>query len=271
MPKDIVGQHVEDASAESSTATETVTAEPEGEPEGEPKDLSARNVRGELLRKMGDMEAATREQLARIEGMLAARPQPAAQPSGPPDVNTMSVEQLEAMRSQIPQAQMQAFDRLVNDRRVAEQVRGVINSEFSRRETERARSEATREAFTRYPDLNTGTSAIRRMTNKVLEEWGVGENSGPRDVLNAANEAASRLGITPVTRRGQGDAGEMRQPGSRTAPPPGGKATKTLSDDKADAIAKALRGALPAGKTFNKERIQQAHAQYTEHRNLVVK
>jgi len=270
MPKDLLGQAAQDVVAEPSPAAE---AAPEATPEsdeggGKKKERTSDEVRGALVRRLEVANATTAEKLARIEGMLAARaaqPEPAA-----PDVANLSSAQLEALRPSIPQDQQAAFDKLVNDRRVAESVRGVIASEFSKRDVVNTRKQANQEAFERYPDLHTDVSPMRKMTNKVLEEWGADPETNPRVVLDAANEAASRLGVT-ARRRAAGGGSEVRHVGGRTAPAPGGKETATISDEKVDSISKALQGALPAGKKFNPEKIKAAHAQYTEHRNLIVR
>jgi len=273
MAKDNLAQAAQDVIPESSAGGEAAPAATEQASDdsgGKGKGRTIDEVRGELVRRIEDANAATREQLARIEGMMSARQAEPARPAGPPDINTLPLDELEALRPSIPKEQLGAFERLVADRRVAEAVRGHVTSEFSKRETERTRREANQEAFNRYPDLHNETSPMRKMTNKVLDERGGVEGAGVRAVLDAANEAASRLGITAATRQSGGP--DIRQPGSRTAPAPtGGAGTPTLSKEKADSIAKALRGALPAGKKFDIERIQKSHADYTAHRNLIVK
>ena len=274
MAKDILAQAALDVAADSSPAGEAapeVTEPTSGDSGGKKKERTIDEVRGELVRKIEEANATNREQLARIEGMLAARaPAQPSQPDGVPDVNTMSADQLEALRPSIPQTQMAAFDKMVNDRRIAESVRGVINQEFGKRDVAQVRKDTAQEAFTRYPDLHNETSQLRKMTNKVLDEWGSGVNSNPRVVLDAANEAASRLGIS-ATRKAASGGPDIRSVGGRTAPAPSGaNGGKTLSDEKADSIARALQGAMPRGKKFNREKIQEAHSLYTQHRDHVI-
>lgn len=274
MSRDLLGEAAQDVTAESSPAGE---AAPESTPEsveggGKKSERTIDQVRGELVRKIEEANAGHREALARIEGMLAARQAPAAQPENAlPNVNNMSADQLEALRPNIPQEQLGAFNKMVTDRRVAESVRGVMATEFSKRDVEQTRKSANQEAFNRYPDLHNDASPLRRMTNKVLDELGGSGSQDPRVVLTAANEAAARLGITP-TRRATSQGNDVRGVGGRTAPAPGGKqGGSTISDEKVDQLSKALQGAMPRGKKFDPERIKAAHAQYTEHRGLIIK
>jgi len=274
MSRDLLGEAAQDVTAESSPAGE---AAPESTPEsveggGKKSERTIDQVRGELVRKIEEANAGHREALARIEGMLAARQAPAAQPENAlPNVNNMSADQLEALRPNIPQEQLGAFNKMVTDRRVAESVRGVMATEFSKRDVEQTRKSANQEAFNRYPDLHNDASPLRRMTNKVLDELGGSGSQDPRVVLTAANEAAARLGITP-TRRATSQGNDVRGVGGRTAPAPGGKpGGSTISDEKVDQLSKALQGAMPRGKKFDPERIKASHAQYTEHRGLIIK
>lgn len=273
MPKDLLGQAALDVPADSSPAGEAAPVAATEPSDGGGKKKNERTideVRGELVRKIEEANSTTREMFARLEGMLSARQAEPARPAGAPDIAVMSADQLEAMRPNVPKEQMAAFDKMVSDRRMSETVRGIITSEFSQREAGQAREAANREAFARYPDLHNESSQMRKMTNRVLEERGGLSDARPQAVLDAANEAASRLGVAAV-RQGSGGS-DMRQPGSRSAPAPDGKPKgPSLAPEKADAIARALRHALPPGKTFNMERIQKAHAEYNEHRALVIK
>lgn len=277
MPDDLLRQAAQDAPADSSPATEPTDHADDGgdtppadagkssDDAGKRKEPSATNVRGELLRLMD-------QRFARIEGMLAARQEPpgASQPGNASDLSNVSADQLEAMRPNIPQSQLPAFEKLVLERRISEQVRGAVANELSSQQLTATRRTANQEAFSRYPDLHNETSPMRRMTNKVLDEMGADPKTNPRVVLDAANEAAARLGVSPASRRNTTQV-DVRTPGARTAPAPGAAEKSTLSDEKHDAISNALKGALPRGKTFNKERVAAAHAQYQAHRHLYVK
>jgi hypothetical protein len=234
-------------------------------------------VRGELLRKMEESNAALRAEIAAsinglkgmIEGAVATRP---AKPrAGMEALDGMSVQELRAMRGQIQDtAQQAALDEYIANRVVDERVDARLTSTLSARqfaETERAANE---EATSRWPELRDKSSRLYAETNRIINEMGTGAETDPRAVLHAANEAGFRLGIAPKApsaRLAYDRHGQVAPGHDANAPGPGSADEKLTPEDEAevDRVAERLGAAMPAGK-FSPEQLARVKKNLLEYR-----
>lgn len=229
------------------------------------------NVRGEILRKMDQRDAALDQRFARLEGMLqgmANQPAPAPQPSSQPArIEDMSSQDLEALRPQVPEDKRPDLDRLITQRRIDESIANGIDQRLSAHQRQTQRVESNQTAYARWPELRDAGSQLYQMANHVLNERGEAATQDPRALLDAANEAGMRLGLTPKA--------PTNVPSTLGVPsgtqPPGAPQAKGLSAEEAGKIAQRLRGALPAGKEFNMDEIQKSSALYEDNRDLIIR
>lgn len=234
------------------------------------------NVRGELLRKLGETDQQWQQRFARIEGMLQGLSQQREAPQAPAQhqqqqpsrVEDMSSQQLEALRPQVPEDKRPELDRLIQQRKIDEQVAQRVDARLADQSRQQMRIESNKMAYGRWPELRDPGSQLYQITNQVLNERGSGVNNDPRALLDAANEAGMRLGLQPKSRVPV--HGDVNVP-SGSAPADGGRRTQGMSKDEAAQIAQRLQNALPGGKKFNLERASELHGQYVEHKDLYIK
>lgn len=279
MPNDALRQAKQDVPADSSPATTDDAAQSDPAPgAGEtPGDKgtgkggrSIDEVRGELTRKLEEMSGRFSRLEEMLQGVTAGTPRRDTEPAK--DLNDMTTGELEALRPHIPEDKKAAFEVLVNTRREEERVDARFERKLTQRETVQARKAANEEAYDRYPELSNEVGTFYREVNKVLDQWGdpVTKNN-PYAVLQAANEAAHRLGIKP-RERVESRSGRVS---SRTAPASDNAVgTRKMSVEQSESIARGLTAALPAGKTFSKdvmEGIRKRADEYEQHRDLFIR
>lgn len=224
---------------------------------------SLENIKREFDRKFAKLEGM-------LEGALS-RQQVAAPATTPavPDVTQMTAAQLEALAPQIPEANKQAFNELLAQKRNEEQVKQVVHQELDRSEFSRKRTESNKEAYFLFPELRDQSSRLRNMTNSILNEMGSAADVDPGSLLHAAEVAAHRLGIK---RRQESPFRSI--PGGGTAPAgPAGGDDPVLDPEKAANIAVRLRDAMP-GKKFTKEQLERARksfGNYNKNKSLFIK
>lgn len=239
---------------------------------GEPKEpRTPDNVRGEMLRKMGERDSAVDQRLARMEGMLQnmasqpATPTPSSAPAQP-TIETMSSQQLEGLRSQVPAERHAELDALVTQRRIDESIATGIDRRLSEQQAREQRVDANTTAYGRWPELRDQGSQLYQMANHVLNERGDTVTRDPRALLDASNEAGMRLGLQPKS--------YSPQPSHFGVPhgsqPPATPASKGLTRDEAATIAQKLKGAMPGGK-FNLDRVVERSGEYEDHRELFIR
>lgn len=235
------------------------------------------NVRGELIRKMEREREYFRGHISSLEakidqlsGLLQNSPQ-SAPPQGGNQLDAMTVDQLKAMRDQVPEEQRPAFDQYLADRKLEEAAERKFKALYDRRSYETREQEANREAASRWPELRDPTSDFYAITSQILDEYGSNAETNPRAVLDAANEAGLRLGLTPkgapsVGGR-QGRSG-LAPGGSHGKPSPAkGDDADLPSMESVEDVARRLQDAMP-GRKFSKEqleRIRKNTAAYTRH------
>ena len=288
VPNKALAQAGKDVPADSSTALDTAQANADAEStdpgpaagnqsgdgpsEGKKSERSIDNVRGELLRKMEGDNASLKQELAKVTGMLEGMQAAPSAPSaaGPRTIDNMSAQELEGLKASATADQLPELERLIQSRYVSEQVKAGIQQELGSRDFADQRRSSNEQAYSRFPELHNTTGAFYKETNKVLGEMGKTADSSPRAVLDAANEAGVRLGLSPK-------AGSIllhqHDTGSNTAPAPTTKKAFGMSKDRRDEIASKLAGAMPKGK-FNQDNldsIDKNSAVYDEHRNLFIK
>lgn len=228
-------------------------------------------VRGEFDRKFKDLQNDLTNRFSRLEEMLTSRaPAPTSSAdSGEKDLNSMSVAELEALRPHIPADKKDAFEQLVRTRREEERVDSRVDRKLEGQRLVETRKQANADAYARFPELYNENGALYREVNKVLDQWGdVVTKKNPYSVLQAATEAAFRLGIKPRVP----DAPTPTHGHSRTAPAPDGAGGPAkMSKAEAEKIASRLANALPPGKKFDLENVINRTQQYNEHRDLFIR
>jgi len=237
-------------------------------------------VRGELIRKMEESNAALRAELAGLKGMVegavAARP---AVPAGPKNLDEMSIAELRTMRTQIPAEQSQALvalDELISNRMMDERISAGVDKKLGTQKFNQLEKDANEAAMARWPELRDKTSRLYVMTNRLLDEMGNLAETDPRAVLNAANEAGLGLGLTPKTHgpRPVYDRGGMLAHGrDQYAPGPGDASAKLSPEEEAelDKISRRLGEAMPGGKFTAEQmvRIREGKLAYKANAHLL--
>lgn len=243
------------------------------EPKGKKGERDLANVRGEFTRKLEKSNAEMRTELAEMKGLLQGLRDVPVAPAAPVQrtIQDLSAQELETLRPNAKPEQLPELDRLIQSKLVSEQIKGGIRQELGQRDFDNQRVVSNTQAYERFPDLENKTGAFYRETNKVLNEMGDSSKKNPRAVLDAANEAGIRLGLSP--KAGSILMHQHDAVGGGTAPAPDGKKPMGLSKEKRDKIAKKLQNALPGGKFSqeNLDNIDKNSALYDEHRDLYIK
>lgn len=283
MPNLALRQAKADVPADSSLATDDTTNQPTPDTDaGDQSDdkgagkggRSLDEVRGEFNRKFEDLKSDLNGKFSRLEEVLQGTKadQKPSGSEGTKDLNDMTSAELESLRPHIPEDKKSAYEDLLRARREEERVDARVERRLSKHEVTQVRKQSNSEAYSRYPELHNESGALYRAVNKVLDEWGDAlTKNNPHAVLQAANEAAHRLGIKPkaVTEYTSG------RPNGRSAPAPRSDAGgKELTVAESEDIARRLRNALPAGKTFSPEvlaDVRKRSGEYNKHRDLFIK
>lgn len=230
-----------------------------GEGEGEKSGRTIENVYRELSRKQEEFQSQMMSQFMDAQRQLVealkVKPEPEKKTG---TLDDMSVSELESLRGQVAENspdKLGEFDAYLNKRRVDDQVASRMSDWEKRQSVEQARGKAQQDALRRYPELADRSSAFYAAVNNRLNELGDSYvNSNPRAVLDAANDVAAEMGVSP---RAAGKAASMRgRVATRGNSNP--KAKEAQADDESgpsqaeiDKIAAKLQGALPKGKKFN--------------------
>jgi hypothetical protein len=263
--------------------------EPEIEPAPEPvitDDKGERtidNVRGELVRKLEDSEKrsdakldAILSRMDNIQTDIAGRTQepadkPASTTGGNP-LDSYSVDQLQAamVNENIDDATKQSIQAYIPVRVAREEARRIGDENRLVDAAARTKQEANQAAVDRYPDLVDPATALHKEVNRILLARG-SQTQNPTAVLDAANEAAARLGV--------GIKSQSRQP--RVPGKPGGLGNQApvtdqsgeeyegMTDAEIDAIAPKLAHLLGRNKdgtqkTFDKTFIKERSKLYKD-------
>jgi len=219
------------------------------------KERSVENVRGELLRKM---QKSNQELMAEIKAMREDVARPAAPApvtnAQPQTLDDMSIEQLEAMKPNVPDEQKGAFLEYLMERKVDAKVDAKLNKFQSSSTLKEQEDKFNQTAFDRWPELRNKSSEFYGIADRVLSEMGAAGEKNPRAVLEAANEAGLQLGLSPATgqRRTRKEPGNVA-PGRSTR----GTSTPDAGQSEADAkIASRLQNAMP-GRKFTPEQLKR--------------
>jgi hypothetical protein len=258
-----------DGAATADHSTDDAQADSGAVDDGKTKDSrSIDNVRGEILRKFGDFQAEVRGTLAEIKGQLStSAPASSAKPSSLQDqLNQYTADQLEQLRSTLPEDQRSAIDPYIQRKRVKEEVDQRFSAFTESYQTKSERDRFNSMAVARYPDLyNLASDFAREVDARIKQQPESVTKNNPRLVLDIANDVAIERGMKPQARRviqGTGRQGF----GSRTAPAnqeDAAGASGGLSDEKHDAISKALQAALPRGQKFDRKAIREREKNYS--------
>lgn len=247
------------------------TPEGDAEGEGEGNGRTIDNVYRELSRKQEEFQSKMMSQFMDAQRQLveSLKPQPEPEKKTGNTLDDMSVQELRNARAQIAEAnpeQLAEFDAYVNQRMVDEQVNSRMSQWEQRQQAEQLRSKAQQDAIRRYPELSQRGSEFYSAVNARLNELGdTYVKANPRAVLDAANDVAAELGVSP---RQAGKVAQMRgrvANKSNANPKANEPEEKTgMSDSDMDAIAKRLAGAMPKGKQFDKKSIKERDKFYRE-------
>lgn len=250
---------------EPTTEPAANTGDDEGaDGEGEGQGRTIENVYRELSRKQEAFEQRFLEQQERLIETLAQRGQPEPEKKTGNTLDDMSIEQLNSLRAEVAEnnpEKLVEFDAYLNQRRVDEQVTSRMSEWETRQRDEQMRSKAQQDALRRYPELANRGSELYRAVNARLNELGDSYvSANPRAVLDAANDVAAEMGVSP---RRAGKAANMRgRVANKGNSNPKAKAEDKdekpfVSDKEHEKISHRLSGALPKGKKFDKKSLQE--------------
>lgn len=278
--------YLKDVAGSSPEAQEDHYEEPSPEadadqPEGD-EDQGGRtieNVYRELSRKQEEFQERMFQQLTESQKLLADAVQTRTEQPEQKSGNTfddMSLDQLEQFRNDVQENNpeyLAQFDSYLQRRRVDETVEQRLQQYRQRDQMDARRKQSNETAVQRYPELGQPNSSFYRTVNSRLQEMGrEWVESNPRAVLDAANDVAVEMGVTPNTHRpairgtmanrDMGGGAPVGRAEEKKELPKSGQS----AEDRA-AIADRLRAALPSGKNFSKDKdIEDKMASY--HRNI---
>jgi hypothetical protein len=179
-------------------------------------------------------------------------------------LDDMSVAELEQMRAQVQEAnpeKLGEFDAYLNQRRVDQQVTSRMSEWEKRQQVEQIRGKAQQDALRRYPELAQQGSPFYTAVNARLNELGDSYvSANPRAVLDAANDVAAEMGVSPrQANRAAGMRGRVANKGNANpqAKQESPDDKSVVSDAEHDKIASRLAGALPKGKKFDKKSLKE--------------
>lgn len=237
---------------------------------------SVDNVRSELLRKL---EKSQNEIMAEVRALREERqqyrPDPKPVPHTAQTLEDMSIADLEQMRTKVPEEQLAAFDRYLDQRRLDEKFEAKWTQEKQKESFARAEEEANEVAFKRWPQLHDKASEFYRVTDRILSRMGSIADNNPRAVLDAANEAGYELGLSPntrpqITRREPGNL----QTGRDTGKPVRRTDTEVdVTSEEHRKIQKRLENAMP-GKKWDEatlKRIAKRAKEYQQVKDLFIR
>jgi hypothetical protein len=173
-------------------------AESEGDgaaPEPKKQDRTIENVRGELLRKLQEESATTRQLLTQVMQLVQANAAP-VQSKKAATIDDYSIEELEAQRGQLPDEKRAELDTYLIKRRIDEGIRSGLNAVQEEQKYRDERRRANQLAMDRFPQLSNRGSELYAEVNRRLSTLDPNYRKyNPRIVLNLADDVASELGI----------------------------------------------------------------------------
>lgn len=262
---------IEDEDLESNEPIEDVEDDDEGG-EGN-KDRPAENYYRELIRKSEEREERMLSAMERLaDSSTPVRSEPVKK-SGD-SLDDRSIEELDGLRDQVPEDRRAAFDAYLNKRRVTEEVDTRMSALEHRTEAKTARQGAGQEAVNRYPELADPTSKFAKKVNAKLRTLGRGYiDANPRAIVDAANEVAisegRRFRSAPGRRPRGSQADRSNTPVDNESR--GSKGKQFQSKEETAAIAERLSRALPKGKKFDVDKINERANEYDQNRDLFIK
>jgi hypothetical protein len=257
---------------------ETSPAEGEGDGnDGESgDDRPKENWYREMVRKQEQFQERMQTQFLEAQERMAESFRTAQAP--PPDQNgdplaSKTVDELKALRSQVPDEQKAAFEEYLIERTISDRVEEKLGAFTAQHASVSQREQAAQDAVNRFPDLADPTSDFAKAANAKLKKLGKSYiNNNPRAVLDVANEVALETGTS------------FRGPTSRRTNPPGKPASGNQApaqaqadgaDDKARKarlakIAKKLKAAN-GGKDFDMKRVEETSKAYNDNIDMFLR
>jgi hypothetical protein len=287
MPNDRLDRALNDVPADPSPADDNAdnapdpSAPPGGNQDGKGDggDQSGRtidNVRGELVRKLEQRDAALeslRAEINQLRSEISNRPTPQSDPANR-TIDQMSLVELRTFRSQLPDetpaADLRKLDDYIIERTAEEKARDIYRNESGRERFRREEIAANQKAMERWPELRKRGGPFFERVNQILREMGDVADNNPQAVLHAANEAGFDLGMKPADAiRDQRPSG--RRPtnvaGDSNSPADSGDSV-AMSDEQIKNLSQRLAGALPQGKKFDAESIKKRDKYYQDNSHL---
>jgi hypothetical protein len=260
------GQEFEQEHYEQEQDPVANTGDGEGsEGEGEKPGRTIENVYRELSRKNEEFQSQMMSQFMDVQRQLVEALKTKSEPEKKTGtLDDMSITELEQLRVQVAQQnpdKLAEFDTYLSERRVDQKVNSRMSEWERRQQSEQIRSKAQQDALRRYPELATQGSPFYAAVNKRLNELGESYvNANPRAVLDAANDVAAEMGMTPrQASKAAGMRGRVANKGNSNprATQGGAEERPLVSDSEHEKIASRLQGALPKGKKFDKKNLQE--------------
>jgi len=245
--------------------------------EDDSKGRTIENSHRELSRKQDEFQAKITKMFLDSQEKLveALRPREPEKKTGN-TLDDMSVSELDTLRVQVAEAnpdKLSEFDSYLNQRKSSVLVESKMADWESRQAKEQLRGDAQREALRRYHVLSDRSSDFYQAVNEHLNGLGADYvKSNPRAVLDAANDVAAQMGVSPSqVRNSAAIRGRIANKGN--SGPAAGAPSADDSKGRADreAIAKRLRGALPAGKDFDKKSLEDRVDYYKKNSQYYLK
>jgi hypothetical protein len=266
-------QPIEDEYLEPNEPTEDADDGDDGESSEGGQGRPAENYYRELIRKSEEREERMLQMMERIADSSAAVRSEPVKKSGD-SLDDRSVEELEGLRDQVPEDRRSAFDAYLNKRRVTEEVESRMSALEQRTEVRTARQGAGQEAVNRYPDLADPTSDFAKKVNAKLRTLGRQYiDANPRAIVDVANEVAITEGRQFRSQPGRRPKGSQA---NRSSTPVdnesrGAKGKQFQSKEETAKIAERLSRALPRGKKFDIDKINERANEYDQNRDLFIK
>lgn len=230
-------------------------------------DRSIKNVRGELLRKQTEAERRILSQMdqrfAQILDLFKTFGATSQSKKPAQTFDDLSIQELEAMKGQVPDEQKEAFSEYLISRKVDAKISQSVSKVQEDAKYSAERTRANTIAVQRYPDLRNRTTQLFMEVDRRLRAASPEQiKYNPRIVMNIADDVAAELGVAPkqtsqarrmTTRPKDGD----NKPVQRNE-------ESGVNDAELNDIAKKLAPAMK-GKSFNMKRVKERTKEYNKY------
>jgi hypothetical protein len=238
----------------------------DGDGDGEKDGRDINNLQREFDRKYQRLES----KLDQVVDRILSQPTPEKEPSKQSgnQLDDMSIDQLKALRAEVPEERQKDFDDYMTQRIIDDAVDKRVSAFAERQTRDTARTMANQQAVDRFPELKDKASDFHAKVQTKLNELGPDYvRNNPRAILDAANDVALAVGARYRTNP-RLPAAEPANAGNQQTPNVADDGT--LSDEKAAEIAASLKRAMP-NKEFDLESIKERHKEYNKRKSLYIR